>query len=125
VATLILAISIVPVFYALTAVLLSVDESLIVTIATNLLQDRAEALKAGGYDNLTLGTRVFTNYDPRPGLAGETAFDLVEEISLVSTMTNSLNEPVVKKVVLTIYRHPLESNKPLARWEFFVYASGF
>jgi len=118
VASLLLVLAILPIFAALAASLLAMEESVVVTIATGLLQDRAEVLKAAGYDLVLVGTRVLENYDGRP-------FDIHEEVTSVETMTDSDGISVVKRVVLTIYRHPYaEAARPLARWEFLLYADG-
>jgi hypothetical protein len=118
VASLLLVLAILPIFAALTASLLAMEESVVVTIATGLLQDRAEVLKAAGYDLVLVGTQVLENYDGRP-------FDIHEEVTTVEGMTDSDGISVVKRVVLSIYRHPYdEAARPLARWEFLLYADG-
>jgi len=122
VAALILMLAILPIFAALTASLLSLESSVAVTLATNLLQDRAEVLKAAGYYLVAVDpgnpVRVLENYEGHP-------FDILEEVSFVSTMTGSEGASLVKKVILTIYRHPYqEGDRSLARWEFLLYEGG-
>jgi len=118
VASLLLVLAILPIFAALTASLLAMEESVVVTIATGLLQDRVEVLKAAGYDLVPLGTQVLESYEGRP-------FDIHQEVTHVEGMTDGEGMSLVKRVVLTIYRHPYgEGDRPLARWEFLLYADG-
>lgn len=121
VAIFLMTLSIIPVFSCLTYARYSVDGSLHVTMATNLLRDRTETLKHMGYAAMTTGTQVFRQYDPRPGLTGSTEFDLIEDVSAVESMSNSTGASMIKKVVLRIFLHPYENNDLLASWEFLVY----
>ena len=118
VASVILVLALLPIFCALTATLLVLDKAKFVTVATNLLQDRAEVLKAAGYDLVPLGTLWLENYGGR-------TFDIHQTVTLVETMTDDVGTAVVKKVILVIYRHPyVSSDKSLGRVEFLLYASG-
>lgn len=118
VASVILVLALLPIFCALTATLLVLEKSTLVTVATNLLQDRAEVLKAAGYNLVPQGSLWLEKYSGRP-------FDIYQEVSLVETMTDSSGTVVVKKVVLVIYRHPYASGgDPVARMEFLLYAGG-
>lgn len=122
VAMAILSLAVLPVFYALTATLIQADRSLLVTVATGLLQDRAEALKAAGFDLVPVGARTLSLYL-------DSTLDLVEEVVLVPAMDNNpygAGAPMVKRIILTAYRHPyVEGADPLVRWEFLIYAVGF
>lgn len=115
VATLLLSLAIVPIFYGMTAVMLSVDDSLVTTAATNILRHRTETLKTLGYSGVPVGgPDTITIYS---------GFDLVQTVAPVPDMVNTLGESVVKKVTLVIYRHPKEANPtPITRWEFLLYA---
>jgi len=122
VASLILMLAIVPVFAALTASLLSLEHSVATTMATNLLQDRAEALKAAGYHYVIVDPEnpvvTLENYEGRP-------FDILQEVTYVEGMVDENEISQVKKVILTIYRHPVSpDDQPLGKWEFLLYADG-
>jgi Tfp pilus assembly protein PilV len=121
VGALLLSLAIIPIFTMLSASLLVLERSKVVTVATHLLQDRSEVIKAAGYSYASvdpLNVTVHENYEGFP-------FDITEQITYVSTMADVIGVPQVKKVVLSIYRHPVSpSDIPLLKWEFLLYASG-
>lgn len=125
-ATFILSLAIVPVFLGLTAALASMESSVSATIATNLLRDRAEKLKAAGYALVPVGRLVLDSQ------YADTAFVIVQQVTQVPNMTTNpdgLGTSLVKKVVLTAYRRPYndlepDSSRVAAKWEFLLYAEG-
>lgn len=117
-AALLITLAIIPVFGALTASLLALEDSVVITIASNLLQDRSEVLKAAGYDLIPVGEQWLADYEGRP-------FDIRQVVTQVAGMVDANGVSQVKKVVLTIYRSPRSaSDDALGSWEFLVYAQG-
>ncbi len=133
VATFLLALAVIPIFMGLTAVLISMERSVGTTVATNILQDRAEKIKAVGYYGVGVGLETI----------GDTAIDdyydtglvVFQEILFMSSMTSGgeSTNPLGKKVMLVAYRKPFvegADHRPapggtlLAKWEFILYADG-
>jgi len=130
VATFLLSLAIIPIFFGLTAVLVSMEQSTGVTAATGHLQDQAELVKAAGYDYIPLGVLIVGD---NPGeICYGTPFIIVQQTTqwqLMTTNPDGIGTSVVKKVVLSVYRRPYTytdsgTEVPLARWEFLLYASG-
>ncbi len=125
VATFILSLAIVPILMGLTAALLSADRSVAATVATNLLRDRAEKLKAAGWAVVPVGRFVLdAEY-------ADTAFVVVQQTTQLPNMTTNpdgFGTSLVKKIVLSAYRRPYvdgdPDNQAVAKWEFLLYAEG-
>ena len=134
--SLLLALALVPVMMGLTAVLISMEKAVNSTLAMNILQDRAEKLKAYGYQYVAIGSDVIgdTAVDEYFG----TAFVVLQEVINVPRMVTNTGVPVVKKVTLTAYRRPAyftydaatkiwtpaADQNVLAKWEFLIYDKG-
>ena len=138
VAALLLSLAVIPLFMALTTVLTTMQKSVVSTIATNLLQDRAEKLKAYGYTYVGPGT-LAVGLSPSDDYYG-TAYVIFQEVVNVQGMTTGTeanSTSIVRKVTLTAYRRPFSLDPtitdrqvpapgqvPVAKWEFLLYADG-
>jgi len=138
VAALILSLAVIPLFMGLTAVLISLQKSVPATVAMNLLQDRAEKLKAFGYTyvgpgTLAVGLNLSEDYYDTPFVI----FQEVINLPLMTTQTEVNPTSVVRRVVLKAYRRPFAldptitdrqvpapGQTPVATWEFLLYAQG-
>ncbi|OIQ55883.1 hypothetical protein MOTE_23830 [Moorella thermoacetica] len=65
------------------------------SVASYLLQQRAEEIKATGYDNLPVGETAYPNY-------GGSAWTLKQNITAVNSMLGQGGSNVVKKVTLEL-----------------------
>lgn len=65
------------------------------SVASYLLQQRAEEIKNAGYDNLPVGEAVFPNY-------GGSTWTLKQNVSTVNSMPDQGGSVVVKKVTLEL-----------------------
>ena len=143
--SLLLALALIPVMMGLTAVLISMEKAVHSTVAMNILQDRAEKLKAYGYQYVALGSDVIGDSDLDEYF--DTAFVVFQEVvnvpRMVSYTVDSLGvktagPSVVKRVNLTAYRRPASftydevtkiwtpaaGQEALAKWEFLLYDKG-
>ena len=143
--SLLLALALIPVMMGLTAVLISMEKAVHSTVAMNILQDRAEKLKAYGYQYVALGSDVIGDSDLDEYF--DTAFVVFQEVvnvpRMVSYTVDSLGvktagPSVVKRVNLTAYRRPASftydvltkiwtpaaGQEALAKWEFLLYDRG-
>jgi len=144
--SLLLALALIPVMMGLTAVLISMEKAVHSTLAMNILQDRAEKLKAYGYQYVALGSDVIGDSDLDEYF--DTAFVVLQEVINVPRMVVYTIDPislvktagpsVVKRVNLTAYRRPAfftydvvtkiwtpaAGQEALAKWEFLLYDRG-
>ncbi|GEA15372.1 hypothetical protein E308F_16160 [Moorella sp. E308F] len=65
------------------------------SVASYLLQQRAEEIKAAGYDNLPVGETAYPNY-------GGSAWTLKQNVSTINSMPGQCGSAVVKKVTLEL-----------------------
>jgi hypothetical protein len=133
VATFLLALAVIPIFMGLTAVLMSMEKSVGTTVATSILQDRVEKMKAVGYYGVGIG--LDTIGDAPTDNYYQTGLVVFQEILFLSSMTSggTSTNPLGKKVILVAYRKPFTEgadHRPavgsvaVARWEFILYADG-
>jgi len=121
VATFLLAVVVVPVFCGIAATALAARQVQMVTEAQQLLQARAEEIKAQGGVTLSEGTIYLQTYEGEP-------FTIEQEV-IYTGMTLNPDNPasacVVKKVVLRAYREPMRPGDwPLTFMEFLIYDQG-
>ena len=131
VATFLLALAVIPIFMGLTAVLISMERSVGTTVATSILQDRVEKVKAVGYYGVGVGLETIGDTDADDYY--DTGLIVFQEILFLSNMTSGEENPLGKKVILEAYRKPFvegADHRPapgsnfLAKWEFILYADG-
>lgn len=144
--SLLLALALIPVMMGLTAVLISMEKSVHSNLAMNILEDRAEKLRAYGYQYVALGSEVIGDSDLDEYF--DTAFVVLQEVINVPRMVVYTVDPltgektagpsVVKRVNLTAYRRPAfftydeltkiwtpaAGQEALAKWEFLLYDRG-
>lgn len=65
------------------------------SVASYLLQQRAEEIKAAGYDNLPVGETAYPNY-------GGSSWTLKQNVSTVTSMLGQGGSAVIKKVTLEL-----------------------
>lgn len=95
VAVLLLGIVLVPFMGALTNGIMMLYRGRDRSVASYLLQQRAEEIKAAGYDNLPVGETAYPNY-------GGSAWTLKQNVSTVTSMPGQGGSVVVKKVTLEL-----------------------
>ncbi|MGI9862730.1 type II secretion system protein [Moorella naiadis] len=95
VAVLLLGIVLVPFMGALTDGIQLLYRGRDRVIAAYLLQQRAEEIKAAGYDNLPAGETAYPNYSG-------SAWTLKQNVSTVTSMPGQGGSAVVKKVTLEL-----------------------
>ncbi len=127
-ASLMIAVALVPILYALTLMATTLNDAMVNTVATNVLRDYAETVKTQGYANVPgpslnpSGDPETTYVDSYPG------FQIVRRVSWVPGLNDGAEtspQSLAKRVSLEIYRLPGEpDSRALGRWEFILYETG-
>lgn len=113
----ILSLAILPVFLGLEAAVLSARRTQLITVATSLLQDRAETIKFQGI--YSVGSSTEATYTTTETSYKGTPFTIQIDVSDVLGMTG------VRKFVLKAFREPVTAGAlPLATMEFVLYEDG-